>query len=107
MRKIAKMVFFLALALAVMIATTSCGVMAAFWNHNSDDRYEKTEAYHIMRSGECEWTVLEEHFDKQDKIKNFGEFVYTVRAANGLTKNGRVMQPGDVLVIPLEIEKKK
>lgn len=102
MKKLGRILGSLLLAACVLEAATSCGVTAGITGFNSGDRYVKTEVRYVLSNGECVWNVLEEYFDKQDRIRNLNEFVYTVRAANGLTQSRKVLHPGDVLIIPLE-----
>ena len=52
---------------------------------------------HTVQTGECVWEVAEKYSDQQ--IKPMNEFSWMISKENGLA--GKVVQPGDSLLIPL------
>lgn len=66
--------------------------------------YEKTVEAHIVRRGETVWHIAGNYFDQQNKHKYFLEFMDAVYDEN--KHLGKYIQPGDVVYIPLEVEKK-
>ncbi len=97
--------FFKFLLASVMLVTvfafaSSCGLDKQIhsWLY---PKYDTTIVRYVMRNGDTVWDIAENHFLKQDKIKNLNEFVYKVRRFNGLTQTKRLVQVGDVIYIPL------
>ena len=52
---------------------------------------------HTVQTGECVWEVAEKYSGQQ--IKPMNEFSWMISKENGL--EGKVVQPGDSLLIPL------
>ena len=52
---------------------------------------------HAVQTGECVWEVAEKYSGQQ--IKPMNEFSWMISKENGL--EGKVVQPGDSLLIPL------
>lgn len=63
--------------------------------------YESKLEYHRVIKGDTIWVIAESYFDKQDKINNLNEWIYTVRKANGF-HGKRHLQIGDIVVMPLQ-----
>lgn len=72
-----------------------------FW---PEPEYEKTVEAHIVSRGETVWHIAEDYFDQQNKHKYFLAFMDAVYDEN--KHLGKYIQPGDVVYIPLEVEKK-
>lgn len=100
MERFFKLTLALTMLVTVLVFASSCGLDKAIYSWLYP-KYETTEVYHIMRKGDTVWDISENYFLRQDRIKNLNEFIYMVRRYNGLINTKRMVQPGDVLVIPL------
>lgn len=88
-----------AIGIALLIA-------AALLCSGLNTEYIKTEAHYTVQPGDTLWYIAGQYFNKQDKECHFGEFQWKIREANAAKFAGnRRLQPGDILVIPLEIKK--
>lgn len=68
--------------------------------------YALTTEYYTAKAGDTIWSIAEAYYPKQDQTRNFNEFLYKVRYENGFTTGRRVLQPGDVIAVPLYCEVK-
>lgn len=69
-------------------------------------RYEMQTAWHKVKPGETFWSIACDYFDEQQKYNNLNEFLYVVRKANEHQYRGKLLQIGDVVVVPLEVRVK-
>ena len=65
--------------------------------------YRTVEELYTVKAGQTVWEIATIFIKKQDKRITVGEMVHKIKKANGLDPR-RYIQPGDVLVIPLEQE---
>lgn len=78
-------------------------VLAVVLMNCMQTEYVKCNESYTVKSGDTLWFIAGQYFNKQDKERHFGEFQWQIREANKqLFDNNRVLQPGDILVIPLE-----
>lgn len=68
--------------------------------------YALTNEYYTVKAGDTLWGIAESYYPQEQKITNFNEFVHNVRRENGFTSGRKMLQPGDVIVIPLHCEVK-
>ncbi len=86
----------------ILVLTVLCVFAYSF----IDTEYVKTEAHYTVKAGDTLWYIAGQYFNKQDKERHFGEFQWKIREANAAKfADNRRLQPGDILVIPLEIKK--
>lgn len=100
MERCFKILLVIVMFFTVMMFANSCGLdkkIHALLN----PQYETTEVHYIMRHGDTVWNISENYFLEQDKIKSLDEFIYFVRQYNGLVQSKRIVQIGDVIIIPL------
>ncbi len=65
--------------------------------------YVKTEAHYTVQPGDTLWYIAGQYFNQQNKESHFGEFQWQIREANAdKFADNRRLQPGDVIIIPLE-----
>lgn len=80
--------------------------LAAVLCSGLDTEYVKTEAHYTVQPGDTLWYIAGQYFNKQDKESHFGEFQWQIKAANAdKFAANRQLQPGDIIVIPLERRK--
>ena len=60
------------------------------------------QAYTVA-AGQTLWEIANSHLDKQDKTRDVRELVHDITEFNGL--RNKYLQPGDVIIIPLEVKK--
>lgn len=78
-------------------------IVLAFLFSRFNTEYTKSEAYYTVESGDTLWYIAGQYFNKQDRHQHFGEFQWQIKEANANKfANNRMLQPGDVLIIPLE-----
>lgn len=78
-------------------------IALAFLFGNINTEYAETKAYYTVEAGDTLWSVAGQYYNKQDRHQHFGEFQWQIREANAdKFANNRMLQPGDVLIIPLE-----
>lgn len=78
-------------------------IIAAFLCSGLKTDYVKTEAHYTVQNGDTLWYIAGKYFNKQDRHHHFGEWQWQIREANANKfADNRILQPGDVLVIPLE-----
>lgn len=63
--------------------------------------YFKSTEVHIVEPRETVWEIAGLYFERQNRYRHFGEFVYSIEQANG---GGGIIHPGQKLAIPLETE---
>lgn len=85
-----------ALGLVAIYLFTSC---CFAYNREYVQRVE----YYKVKSGDTVWEICEDYFDKQDRYRNFNEFVYVIRHINKLPGRPHI-QIGDIIEIPLYVE---
>lgn len=56
---------------------------------------------HIVGRGQTLWQIAGQHIKDQDETCDIREFIYLISQANGIKDAGKI-QPGQVLLIPLE-----
>ena len=93
--KTAKIFIAIAALLAAMIYLTG----------GKDVQYAVEQRQHTVTAGQTIWGIATRYMPEQDRTRDVRELVYDIGRANNL--RGYVIQPGDVLVIPLAKEVKK
>lgn len=58
---------------------------------------------YTVAAGETLWEIASTHMKQQDKTRDVRELVFDIAEYNNL--RNRQLQPGDVIVIPLEVKK--
>lgn len=85
----------------ILIAGLLIALAFIFSSFNTE--YIKSEVSYKVQQGDTLWYIAGKYFNKQDKEDHFGEFQWQIREANAdKFANNRMLQPGDVLIIPLE-----
>lgn len=64
--------------------------------------YSMNKQAYLVKPRDTLWTIAERYYDKQNKYRHFGEFVYSIGAYNRL---GKYIYPGQIIIVPLEVEK--
>lgn len=78
-------------------------LVAALLCSGLNTEYVKTEAHYTVQPGDTLWYIAGQYFNQQDKESHFGEFQWQIREANAdKFADNRRLQPGDVIIIPLE-----
>lgn len=77
-------------------------VMATLLMTMQPREYSMNKQAYLVKPRDTLWTIAEQYFDKQNKYRHFGEFVYSIGAYNHL---GKYIYPGQVIIVPLEVEK--
>lgn len=62
-----------------------------------------TYKQYTVTAGQTIWQIADEHMRQQDKTRDIRELVYDITEYNGL--RNKHLQPGDVIIIPLEVKK--
>ena len=93
MMKTLKMTVILSVILAGMI----------FFTGSKGKELAAANRLHTVTSGQTIWGIASHYMKDQDKTNDIRELVYDIRKANNLREG--IIQPGDVLVIPLMVKK--
>ncbi|MDO4920956.1 MAG: LysM peptidoglycan-binding domain-containing protein [Phascolarctobacterium sp.] len=93
--KTAKVFLVIAALLAAMIFVTG----------GRGVKYAAEQRYHTVAAGQTVWGIATKYLPEQDRTRDVRELMYEIGKRNGL--NNYSIQPGDVLVIPLEVEIKE
>lgn len=80
----------------LIVAAASCG-------SSFGKEYVLQKEYHHVERGDTIWGIAEHYYDKQNRYRNFNEFVHWVSKYNNYDGK-RHIQPGEVLLIPLFCE---
>lgn len=86
-----------------IIAMVAVAFMVSGWKPFVEYRTEKH--IHTVVAGQTIWEIAADHQSKQDKKMSVGELVHKIYKANGIDPK-LYIQPGDKLIIPLEMEVK-
>lgn len=89
--------------LLYIIAIVAVAFMVSGWKPFVEYRTEKE--IHVVKAGQTVWEIATDHQTKQDKKMSVGELVHKIYKANRLDPKAYI-QPGDKLIIPLEMEVK-
>lgn len=68
-------------------------------------QYAVEQRQHTVSAGQTIWGIAMRYMPEQDRTQDVRELVYEIGRANNL--KGYKIQPGDVLVIPLQVEVKR
>lgn len=66
-------------------------------------QYKTKKEIHIVTAGQTVWEIAEKYQPMQDMKMTTGELVHRIYKANHIDPKAYI-QPGDPLVIPLEVE---
>ena len=86
-----------------IIAMVAVAFMVSGWLSPTEYRTEKR--IHTVSAGQTVWGIATKYQSAQDKKMSTGELVHKIYKVNGIDPK-LYIQPGDMLVIPLEMEVK-
>ena len=86
-----------------IMAIVAVAFMVSGWLSPAEYRVEKH--IHTVAAGQTVWEIATVYQPKQDKDMSVGELVHKIYKANGVDPK-LYIQPGDKLIIPLEMEVK-
>lgn len=86
-----------------IMALVAAAFMVSGWLAPAEYRTEKR--IHTVTAGQTVWEIATVYLPKQDKKMTIGEFVHKIYKANNIDPR-LYLQPGDELIIPLEMEVK-
>lgn len=86
--------------LLYVIALLAVVFMVSGWKPFVEYRTEKE--IHVVKAGQTVWEIATIYEPKQDKRMSIGEFVHKIYKVNGIDPK-LYIQPGDKLIIPLEM----
>ena len=86
-----------------IMALVAVAFMVSGWLAPTEYRTEKH--IHTVSAGQTIWGIATKYQAMQDKKMSTGEFVHSIYKVNGIDPK-LYIQPGDMLVIPLEMEVK-
>ena len=89
--------------LLYVIALLAVAFMVSGWKPFVEYRTEKE--IHVVKAGQTVWEIATIYEPKQDKRMSIGEFVHKIYKANRLGPKAYI-QPGDLMIVPLEMEVK-
>ncbi len=89
--------------LLYIIAMVAVAFMVSGWLSPAEYRTEKR--VHTVTAGQTVWEIATVYLPKQDKKMTIGEFVHKIYKVNNIDPR-LYLQPGDKLIIPLEMEVK-
>ena len=89
--------------LLYVIALLAVAFMVSGWKPFVEYRTEKH--IHTVAAGQTVWEIATDYQTKQDKKMSVGELVHKIYKVNGIDPK-LYIQPGDKLIIPLEMEVK-
>ena len=84
-----------------IMALVAVAFMVSGWLAPTEYRTEKH--IHTVSAGQTVWGIATKYQTMQDKKMSTGEFVHKIYKANNIDTKAYI-QPGDSLVIPLEVE---
>lgn len=80
-----------------------CVLALAVVFHDFFIEYKTVDQSYVVQKNDTLWSIGEKYISQQDKTRHLGEFVFLIRQNNpDKVSNNRMLQPGDVLIIPLE-----
>lgn len=86
--------------LLYVIALLAVAFMVSGWKPFVEYRTEKE--IHVVKAGQTVWEIATDYQAKQDKKMSVGELVHEIYKVNGIDPK-LYIQPGDKLIIPLEM----
>ena len=86
-----------------IMALVAVAFMVSGWLAPTEYRTEKH--IHTVAAGQTVWEIATVHLPKQDMNMSVGELVHKIYKVNGIDPK-LYIQPGDKLIIPLEMEVK-
>lgn len=86
-----------------IMAIVAVAFMVSGWKPFVEYRTEKE--IHVVKAGQTVWEIAADYQSKQDKKMSVGELVHKIYKVNGIDPK-LYIQPGDKLIIPLEMEVK-
>ena len=86
-----------------VIALLAVAFMVSGWKPFVEYRTEKE--IHVVKAGQTVWEIATIYQPKQDMNMSVGELVHKIYKVNGIDPK-LYIQPGDKLIIPLEMEVK-
>ena len=86
-----------------IMAIVAVAFMVSGWKPFVEYRTEKH--IHTVAAGQTLWEIATVYQPKQDKDMSVGELVHKIYKVNGIDPK-LYIQPGDKLIIPLEMEAK-
>ena len=86
-----------------IMALVAVAFIVSGWLNPAEYRTEKR--IHTVTAGQTVWEIATAYLPKQDKKMTIGEFVHKIYKANNIDPR-LYLQPGDKLIIPLEMEVK-
>ena len=86
-----------------IMALVAVAFMVSGWLAPTEYRTEKH--IHTVAAGQTVWGIATKYQAAQDKKMSTGELVYKIYKVNGIDPK-LYIQPGDMLIIPLEMEVK-
>ena len=86
-----------------IMAIVAVAFMVSGWLSPTEYRVEKH--IHTVAAGQTVWEIATVYQPKQDMDMSVGELVHKIYKVNGLDPK-LYIQPGDKLIIPLEMEVK-
>lgn len=89
--------------LLYVIALLAVAFMVSGWKPFVEYRTEKE--IHVVKAGQTVWEIATIYQSKQDMNMSVGELVHKIYKVNGIDPK-LYIQPGDKLIIPLEMEVK-
>lgn len=86
-----------------IMAIVTAAFMVSGWLNPVEYRIEKR--IHTVSAGQTVWGIATKYQAAQDKKMSTGELVYKIYKVNGIDPK-LYIQPGDKLIVPLEMEVK-
>ena len=86
-----------------IMAIVAVAFMVSGWLAPTEYRTEKE--IHVVKAGQTVWEIATIYQPKQDMDMSVGELVHKIYKVNGIDPK-LYIQPGDKLIIPLEMEVK-
>ena len=87
--------------LLYIVAVVAAAFLVSGWMPTKE--YKTKKIIHIVAVGQTVWEIAESYQPMQDMKMTTGEFVHKIYKANNIDPKAYI-QPGDSLVIPLEVE---
>lgn len=88
------------------VMTLFCLSILAFWTGfelymDREAAFEKEECKVTVAAGDTVWGIAGKLYNRQDRYRNFEEFIWNIRKDNGLEGKKLNIQPGKELTINL------